>query len=222
MQIIDIDLQLIKAKSKSIPTLSPAPHLSAAHSPLPKPFSSLPLAPQPLEINDMAGILTEHPRQIPNLYWQPGQPIGASVNHFRQIKYLPFLNAVPDLNQAVSGAKVDRARDLHKQLIQFGGVEQVWITIQFEYEPVIPMANKQSFEQYLSAALTRMFMRDGTISSFKSHYSDSLRILTDQIREFNANFIREKSGFRLARVLQFTLNMVKYAPLERRGWYPLP
>ena len=84
------------------------------------------------------------------------------------------------------------------------------------------MANKQSFEQYLSAALTRMFMRDGTISSFKSHYSDSLRILTDQIREFNAKFIREKSGFRLARVLQFTLKMVKYAPLEGRGWHPLP
>ena len=71
-QIIDIDLQLIEAKSKTFPTLSPVPHPSAAHSPLAKPFSFLPPAPQPLEINDMAGILTTRPRQIPNLYWQPG------------------------------------------------------------------------------------------------------------------------------------------------------
>ena len=57
----------------------------------------------------MVGILTERTRQIPNLYWEPGQPIGASVNHFRQNKYLPLSNAVPDLDQALSGATVDCA-----------------------------------------------------------------------------------------------------------------
>ena len=67
-----------------------------------------------------------------------------------------------------------------------------------------------------------MFKRDGTISAFANPYIDFLRILTDQIREFNAKFIADKSGLRLASVLQFTLKIVKYAPLEGRGWQPLP
>ena len=96
------------------------------------------------------------------------------------------------------------------------------MTVQVEYEPVIPLTNKQRFEQYLSAVRTRMFRRDRTISAFENLYIDSLQIRTDRIREFNSKFIRDKSGLRLARVLQFTLKMVKYAPLEGRGWQPLP
>ena len=97
----------------------------------------------------------------------------------------------------------------------------MWMTIQVEYEAVNPMANKQPFEQYLSAAPTRMFRRDGTISAFKTLYSNFIRILTDQMREINAKVIRDKSGLRLARFLHFTLKMVKYAPLEGCGWQPL-
>ena len=153
---------------------------------------------------------------------QPGLPIGAPVTRFRQIRYLPFPNAVPDLDKALSGARVDCGRDLHKQLVEFGGAAKVWMTVQVEYEPVNPLSNKQPFEQYLSAAPTRMFKHDGTISAFENSYSDSLRILTDHIREFNAKFIRDKSGLRLAKVLQFFLKMLKYAFFEGRGWQPLP
>ena len=96
------------------------------------------------------------------------------------------------------------------------------MTVQVEYEPVNPLVNKQPFEQYLSASPTRMFRRDETTSTFENPYIDSLRILTDRIRVFNAKFIRDKSGLRLARVLQFTLKIVKYVPLEGRGWQPLP
>ena len=67
-----------------------------------------------------------------------------------------------------------------------------------------------------------MCRRDGTISAISNHYIDYLQILTDRIKEFNAKFIRDNSGLRLARVLQFTLKMVKDAPLEGRGWQPLP
>ena len=42
------------------------------------------------------------------------------------------------------------------------------------------------------------------------------------IKKFNAKFIRDKSGLRLAGVPQFILKMVKYAPLEGRGCQPLP
>ena len=167
----------------------------------------------------MTGILTE---RFPNLYWQPGQPIGAPISNFRQIKYLPLFNAVPNLDQTLSGARLDCGRDLHKQLIEFRGAAKVWMTVQVEYEPVNPLANMHPFEQYLSAAPTRMFRRDGTVSAFSNPYLDSLRILTDRIREFHAKFICDKFGRRLARVLQFILKMVKYAPFEGRGWQPLP
>ena len=169
----------------------------------------------------MAGIFTQRPRQIPNLYWQPGQPIGAPVSVFRQIKYLPLPNAVLDVNQALSGARLDCGRDLHKQLIEFGRAANVWMTVQVEYAAVNPLANKQPFEQYLSAVPTRIFRRDETISAFGSPYIDSLRILTDQIREFNDKLMRDKYGLRLSRVLQLTLKIVKYAPFDGRGWQPL-
>ena len=67
-----------------------------------------------------------------------------------------------------------------------------------------------------------MFRCDKTFSAFANFYIDNLRILTNQIRGFNAKFIRDKSGLPLARVLNFTLNMVKYAPLEGRSWQHLP
>ena len=67
-----------------------------------------------------------------------------------------------------------------------------------------------------------MFRRDEKISGFENRYINNLRILTNRIRKFNAKFIREKSGLRLARVLQLTFKIVKYAPLERRGWQSLP
>ena len=67
-----------------------------------------------------------------------------------------------------------------------------------------------------------MFSPDETISALLNPYIESFRILTERIREFNAKIIRDKSGFRLGRVLQYTLKMVKYAPLEGRGWQPLP
>ena len=40
--------------------------------------------------------------------------------------------------------------------------------------------------------------------------------------EIYAKFIRDKSGVRLARVLQLTLKIAKYSPFEGRGWQPLP
>ena len=207
-QIINLELQLIAAKSNQ-----PAPHPSAPLPPAQLPHISHQNSVQPIQSNDMDGNYTGRPQQIPNLYWQQGHPGGAPVRTFRQIKYLPLFNALPDLDQALSGARLDCGNDIHKQLIEYGGAAKVWITIQVEYDPVNPLADKQPFEQFLSAAPTRIFRRDGPITAFTNPYIDSLRILTDRIREFNAKFIRDKFGSRLARVLQITLKMAKYAPL---------
>ena len=67
---------------------------------------------------------------------------------------------MPDLDQALTEARVDYGRDFHKQLIDFGGAAKVWMTVQVEYELVNPLANKQPFKQYLSASPTRKFKRD--------------------------------------------------------------
>ena len=46
-------------------------------------------------------------------YWAPGQSVGEPVRNFSQIQYLPLEDAVPILDQALSGAWVDCALDLH-------------------------------------------------------------------------------------------------------------
>ena len=141
-QIINFDLQLIAAKTKQFLLYPPATHSPALHPPAPHPpKTNLPLT-QPIQSSDMAGIFSERPQRISNLYWQLGQPIGTSVRTCRQIKYIPLPNDEPDIDQALSGARVDCVRDLHKQIIEFNGAAKVWMTVQVEYEPVNPLANK--------------------------------------------------------------------------------
>ena len=54
--------------------------------------------PPHVQLNNIAEILIKRPRQIPNLYWQRGQPIGAPVSNLRQIKYIPLPNTLPDID----------------------------------------------------------------------------------------------------------------------------
>ena len=83
------------------------------------------------------------------------------------------MNAVPYLDQALTGARIDCGQDLHKQFIEFGGAAYVWMTMQIEYEPVNPMETKQPYEQYLGAAPTRIFKRDRTFSTIEHLGTDS-------------------------------------------------
>lgn len=135
-QIINFDIERFAAKSKQFPTHLPAPHSFApqwflAHQP-----AAHILSPQQIVLHDITEFLTEHIRQIPNLYWQPGKPINTPVRNFWQIKYIPLLNAVSDNDQALFDARLDCARDSHKQLIDFGPAAKVWMMVQVEYEPV--------------------------------------------------------------------------------------
>ena len=81
---------------------------------------------------------------------------------------------MPDLDQAVSWARIDCGQNIHKQLIEFGGAAKVWMTVQVEYEPVNFLANKQPFEQYFSAEPTRIFRHDRTFTTLENLYIDSL------------------------------------------------
>lgn len=75
------------------------------------------------------------------------------------------------------------------------------MTVNSEYEQVNPLANKQPFEQYLSALLTRIFWRDETFTAYDNQYIVSFSRLIDQIKKFNEKFIKDKSALRLAKVL---------------------
>ena len=187
-EIIDLQLQRIEHLRSY-----PPPVFIASIIPL---TSTVPLPSYPVQ-HIMPAIITH--RKAPKLpnhraYLQPGQPVGARISFFRQIQYLPLPNAEPDFDQALTRARHDCGQDLHRQLKDFDGAAKVRITVQVEYEPVNPMVNKQPFEQYLSAAPTRIFQRDGPVTDTENPYIDSLRILTDRIREFNAKFICDKSG----------------------------
>ena len=46
-------------------------------------------------------------------YWAPGELVGAPIRYFRQMQYLTLLNVLPIIDQALSGAWVDCALDLH-------------------------------------------------------------------------------------------------------------
>ena len=70
---------------------------------------------------------------------------------------------------------------------------------------LIPWRIKNHSNNIWSLHRLVFFLRDGPILAFANPYIDSLQILTNQIREFNAKFILDKSGLRLDRVLQFTL-----------------
>ena len=79
-----------------------------------------------------------------------------------------------------------------------------------------------------SASLTVIERRTDTpvqarqnISGFANTYIDYFQILTDRIRKFNAKLICDTSGLRLVRVLEFTLKMMTYEPIERGGWQAL-
>ena len=67
-----------------------------------------------------------------------------------------------------------------------------------------------------------MFRRDKTVYAIENPYSDNFQIQPDRIRKFHLKFIRDKSGLRHPKILQFILQMVKYAFLEERGWQPEP
>ena len=198
--------QFIHARSAAVPQPPTVASVPSPSTVVPEPPKADPvLPPVPVQPDpDMANTLAPRiPRR--RAYWAVGQPVGAPVLNFRQLQYLPLPNAEPDLDKALQGAWLDCGLDIHKKLIEFNGAAKVWMTVQVEYEPVNPTASKQPFDQYLSATPTRIFKSEEPLTPSKNPYIDSLRILTNRIREFNAKYIRDKSGLRLSRVLKFTL-----------------
>ena len=167
-QIIILNFQFIATKANQF-TLYHLLFYSPALQTLGPNHSALqPLKSQPIKVNNMSGILTEHIRQISNLYLHLDQPNSALVSNFHKIKYFNLFIAVLYLDQALSVARLDCEQDLYKQLIESSGAAKMWITIQVEYERVNPLATKLPFEQYISAAQPRIIKRNEAITALKT------------------------------------------------------
>ena len=69
-KIINIDLQIIAAKSNHPSSHPSSPPPAAPQIPVPQP--PIPQSLQPIQSNDLARNFTGRPQQIPNLYWQQG------------------------------------------------------------------------------------------------------------------------------------------------------
>ena len=78
------------------------------------------------------------------------------------------------------------------------------MAVQVKYELVNQTEHRQLFKQYLSPSSICMFKRNKTILAIGNPYIESLQILKDQIKKFNLELIRIKSGSRLAKHLQIT------------------
>ena len=134
--------------------------------------------------------------------WEIGETVGPLLYNFQQIRFFPNNNALPDLDLALDGALVDFGADVHQTIMEYGGAAKIWITLQVRYEPTNPEDDERhEFLQFLSATATRFFRRDGQINGYANPYTDIIRILTDQIKQHNAKFIRDKSGLRLSQIL---------------------
>ena len=147
-------------------------------------------------------------------YWNVGQRVGPPTRYFTMIEYLPLETSRPDLDIALHGALTDCGQDVKRILDEFT-CAKVWMSVLVVYEPAnIRDDKREEFQQYLSSAPTRLSKLDGPVTGFKNPYIQSVKVLTERIKQHNAKFIRDKSGLRLKDILKLTLKISQYAPLR--------
>ena len=100
---------------------------------------------------------------------------------------------------------------------------KVWITIKFRYEPANPKDNeKKSIETYVSFKSTRIYPRKPIEGGDGAAYAEQLRELYERIKQANATYIREGSGWVLAGIFEIVIKREKYDQLAGRCYRELP
>ena len=134
------------------------------------------------------------------------------MQHFTQLRYLPFYLCKPDLDTSLSAIISYCGTDIRNMMQSYGSAK-VWLTYQVRYEPANPRDQKNKpFEFYLICAATRFFRREPTEGGDGAPYAEPHRELFERIKKLNATFIREQSGLVLAGILQLVLRGVRYLP----------
>lgn len=134
----------------------------------------------------------------------------------RQIIYEPLVGTVVDLDIALYWFCKEAAIDVDFNVFEFHSAK-IWINIRAQYESANPLdANAKKFEATLSANPTVIGyhpLRDSNPSNPNNPYRRALRILADRVLRYHANYIREKSGLVLTRIINCTLCIIKYNPI---------
>ena len=77
------------------------------------------------------------------------------MQHFTQLRYLPFNLCNPDLDTALS-AIISDCGTVNRNMMQSYGSAKVWLTVQVRYEPANQRDQKtKSFKFYITCAATR-------------------------------------------------------------------
>ena len=76
-------------------------------------------------------------------YWRPATRINPHMQHFTQLRYLPFCFCKPDLDTALSAIISDCGTDIRNMMQSYGSAK-VWMTVQVRYEPANPRDQKTS------------------------------------------------------------------------------
>ena len=95
--------------------------------------------------------------------------------------------------------------------------------MKFRYEPANPKDNeKKQIETYVSSKSTRIYPRKPIDGGDGAAYAEPLRELHKRIKQANATYIREGSGWVFAGILEVLIKGAKYDPLAGRCYRELP
>ena len=155
-------------------------------------------------------------------YWQPGIWHHPDKTQFTHLLYKPFPRCTPDLDMALNAITYDCGNDIRQMIEGYKGAK-VWIIVKFCYEPANPKENKKNpIETYVSSKSTRINPRKPTEGGDGAAYAEPLRELYERIKQANATYILEGSGWVLAGILEVLIKGAKYDPLAGRCYRELP
>ena len=73
--------------------------------------------------------------------WRPATQINHHMQHFTQLRYLPFYLCKPDLDTALSAIISDCGTNIRNMMQSYRSAK-VWLTVQVRYEPANPTDQK--------------------------------------------------------------------------------
>ena len=132
-------------------------------------------------------------------YWQPGTRLHPEKTQFTHLLYKPFPRCKPDLDMALNAITSDCGTDIRQMIEKY----KVWIIMNFGTSPQIRKTMRKN-QLRLTFRLNRhgFTPRKPIEGGDGAAYAEPLRELYERIKQANATYIREGSGWVLAGILE--------------------
>jgi hypothetical protein len=142
-------------------------------------------------------------------YWKIGRYIDETNNFLGQIEFEPINEIKPNLDTALVAAEVDCGPAIHQLLKKYNALN-ILMTAHPQYALENQVENKrEAINEFFSCTFTRFFIRDKPITQAENSYQDTIRILTNRIKEINFHYLKLNSQLCLISVFQLTLKYAK-------------